>query len=80
MAMKKKPRATGKSAAKPRASRKKSNLERLEAGGVVDPKHLTAREAKLIEKMSASEVNALLRLRKKRGAASRHEVRPNIVV
>jgi hypothetical protein len=57
-----------------------TNVERLEAAGVIDPGHLTTEEAQIIEGMSEQEVQTLIDLRNRLGGASRHEVRPNVII
>lgn len=62
-----------------RKTTKVSNVQRLERAGLVAPGALTAKEMALVEKMTSSEVNFVLRLRKKLGPAKkgRHGAKPN---
>ncbi|MFN7975368.1 MAG: hypothetical protein U0166_23945 [Acidobacteriota bacterium] len=58
----------------------KSKVARLKAAKIVDPKDLSDDEKQVLEGLSDEEVDALVKLRKKCGKASRHEARPNVIV
>jgi len=62
--------------------KKSSNVERLESIGVLVSEQYTDEDKKTIEKLSAAEVDVLIKMRKKRGAApeGKHHLRPNIFV
>jgi hypothetical protein len=67
---------------KAKAAKKTSNLERLESAGVVVSEQFTDEDKKTVERLSAVEVSALIKLRKKHGAApeGKHHLRPNVFV
>lgn len=67
---------------KPKPKKKTSNVERLEAAGVLVSEQYTDEDKKTVEKLSGAEVSALIKMRKKRGAApeGKHHLRPNIFV
>jgi hypothetical protein len=71
-----------KSKSKPKSKKKVSNVERLESAGVLVSEQFTDGDKKTVEKLSATEVGALIKLRKKRGSApeGKHHLRPNIFV
>jgi hypothetical protein len=60
----------------------KSNMDRLEEAGVIMSAEYTDGDKKMVEKFSAAEVSALVKMRKKRGAApaGKHHLRPNVFV
>jgi hypothetical protein len=70
------------SKAKPKAKKKASNVDRLEGAGVLVSEQFTDDDKKTVEKLSASEVAVLIKMRKKRGSApeGKHHLRPNIFV
>jgi hypothetical protein len=61
-----------------------TNLDRLVAADVIPQENVADHDAKVINKLSAAEVNTLIKLRKKLGAASAHTTgggtRPNFPV
>lgn len=59
-----------------------SNLDRLEAAGIIRQEHFSDHDKKLLEGISDEEVEVLIRLRKKLGDVpeGREHIRPNIVV
>jgi hypothetical protein len=63
-------------------TKKASNMERLHAAGVVVTEQFSEDDKKMVEKLSETEVSALISLRKKRGAApeGKHHLRPNAFV
>jgi hypothetical protein len=67
---------------KSKAKKKTSNVERLESVGVLVSEQYTDEDKKTIEKLSAAEVDVLIKMRKKRGAApeGKHHLRPNVFV
>lgn len=67
---------------KSKPKKKSSNVERLETAGVLVSEQFTADDKKTVEKLSETEVTALIKLRKKRGSApeGKHHLRPNIFV
>ncbi len=67
-------------ATKRKPAKKPTHFERLRDAGVLEERHFTEEEKKVINKMSRPEVNTLIRMRQKRGPApqGRHEVRPNV--
>ena len=69
-----------KSKHKPR--KKASNIDRLESAGVLVSEQYTDDDKRTVEKLSETEVTALIKLRKKRGAApeGKHHLRPNVFV
>jgi hypothetical protein len=69
-------------ATKSKAKKKVSNVERLHAAGVIVSDQFSEDEKKSVEKLTAVEVSALIKLRKKRGAApeGKHHLRPNAFV
>jgi hypothetical protein len=72
-------------AAKSKAKSKKkkaSNVERLHTAGVIASEEFSEDDKKMVEKLSETEVVALISLRKKRGAApeGKHHLRPNAFV
>lgn len=70
-----------KTKSKPK-TKKSANMDRLESAGVLVSRQFTDEDKKTVEKLSASEVSALIKLRKKRGSApeGKHHLRPNIFV
>ena len=68
--------------AKSKSKKKSSNVERLETAGVLVSEQFTDDDKKTVEKLSETEVTALIKLRKKRGSApeGKHHLRPNIFV
>jgi hypothetical protein len=67
---------------KSKPKKKSSNVERLETAGVLVSEQFTDDDKKTVEKLSETEVTALIKLRKKRGSApeGKHHLRPNIFV
>jgi hypothetical protein len=67
---------------KSKSKKKSSNVERLETAGVLVSEQFTDDDKKTVEKLSETEVTALIKLRKKRGSApeGKHHLRPNIFV
>lgn len=49
---------------------KKTNIDRLTAAGVIHPDHVAKHNHKVINKLSTTEVNTLIKLRSKLGALS----------
>jgi hypothetical protein len=68
--------------AKSKSKKKSSNVERLETAGVLVSEQFTDDDKKTVEKLSETEVTALIKLRKKRGSApeGKHHLRPNVFV
>ena len=68
--------------AKSKSKKKSSNVERLETAGVLVSEQFTDDDKKTVEKLSETEVTALIKLRKKRGSApeGKHHLRPNFFV
>jgi hypothetical protein len=66
-------------ATKRKTVKKPTHFERLRNAGVLEAKHFTDEEKKVINRLSRSEVDMLIRMRRKRGPApkGREEVRPN---
>ncbi len=64
------------------ATKKKSNMDKLEEAGVIVSEQFTDGDKKTVEKLSVTEVSALIKMRKKRGAApeGKHHLRPNLFV
>jgi hypothetical protein len=58
-----------KKAAKKKAAPKKSNLERLMAADVISAENAGEHDAATLNKLSSAEVNSLIKIRKKMGAA-----------
>jgi hypothetical protein len=72
-----------KKAVKKKSAPKASNLERLTAAGVISQESIADHDQAVIDKLSASEVNTLIKLRKKMGdapLATKASVRPNFPV
>jgi hypothetical protein len=67
---------------KSKSKKKSSNVERLETAGVLVSEQFTDDDKKTVERLSETEVTALIKLRKKRGSApeGKHHLRPNIFV
>jgi hypothetical protein len=67
---------------KPKPKKKTSNVDRLETAGVLVSEQYTDEDKKTVEKLSAAEVDVLIKMRKKRGAApeGKHHLRPNVFV
>ena len=67
---------------KSKAKKKTSNVERLESAGVLVSEQYTDEDKKTVEKLTATEVTVLIKMRKKRGAApeGKHHLRPNVFV
>jgi len=63
-------------------AKKVSNVERLHAAGVIVSDQFSEDEKKSVERLTAVEVSALIKLRKKHGAApeGKHHLRPNAFV
>jgi hypothetical protein len=68
--------------AKSKSKKKSSNVERLETAGVLVSEQFTDDDKKTVERLSETEVTALIKLRKKRGSApeGKHHLRPNVFV
>lgn len=68
--------------AKSKSKKKSSNVERLESAGVLISEQFTDGDKKTVERLTASEVTVLIKMRKKRGAApeGKHHLRPNVFV
>lgn len=62
--------AAKKAPARKKAAPKKTNIERLTAGGVILPHNVDKHNHKVINKLSNTEVNTLIKLRTKLGALS----------
>ncbi len=60
----------------------KTNLERLEEAGILKQEHFSDQDKKHIESISTEEVEVLIKLRKKMGAAptGKDHMRPNFPV
>lgn len=72
-----------KKAVKKKSAPRVSNLERLTAAGVISQESIADHDQAVIDKLSASEVNTLIKLRKKMGdapLATKASVRPNFPV
>jgi hypothetical protein len=71
-----------RSKSKPKPKKKASNIDRLESAGVLVSEQYTDDDKRTVEKLSETEVTALIKLRKKRGAApeGKHHLRPNVFV
>jgi hypothetical protein len=67
---------------KSKAKKKTSNVERLESAGVLVSEQYTDEDKKTVEKLTATEISVLIKMRKKRGAApeGQHHLRPNVFV
>jgi hypothetical protein len=67
---------------KSKSKKKSSNVERLETAGVLVSEQFTDDDKNTVEKLSETEVTALIKLRKKRGSApeGKHHLRPNVFV
>lgn len=65
-----------------KAAPKKTNIEKLTAAGVIHPDHVEKHNHKVINKLSTTEVNTLIKLRSKLGplAASDEALSPNFPV
>jgi hypothetical protein len=64
---------------KRKTAKKQTHFERLRDAGLLEEKHFTEREKKVVNRMSRQEVNMLIRMRRKRGPApkGREKIRPN---
>lgn len=72
-----------KKAVKKKSAPKATNIERLTAAGVISQEDLAAHDQTVINKLSASEVDTLIKLRKKMGdapLATKASTRPNFPV
>ncbi|MEG9438302.1 hypothetical protein JAO29_19305 [Edaphobacter sp. HDX4] len=72
-----------KKAVKKKSAPKVSNIERLTAAGVIPQENVADHDHAVINKLSASEVSTLIKLRKKMGdapLATRASARPNFPV
>lgn len=72
-----------KKAVKKKSGSKISNIERLTAAGVIAQENVADHDHAVINKLSASEVSTLIKLRKKMGDApltTKAGVRPNFPV
>jgi hypothetical protein len=67
---------------KSKSKKKSSNVERLETAGVLVAEQFTDDDKNTVEKLSETEVTALIKLRKKQGSApeGKHHLRPNVFV
>jgi hypothetical protein len=67
---------------KSKAKKKASNVDRLESAGVLVAEQYTDEDKKTVERLTATEVTVLIKMRKKRGAApeGKHHLRPNVFV
>ena len=73
--------AMKKKAVKKKSAPKTSNIDRLTAAGVISQENVADHDHAVINKLSASEVNSLIKLRKKLGDASiKTGARPNFPV
>lgn len=69
--------------AKKKSAPKLTNIERLTAAGVIPAENVQDHDHKIINKLSAAEVNTLIKLRKKMGEAplaTMATTRPNFPV
>ena len=59
-----------------------SKLQRLEEAGILERKHFTPEEIKLVATITDEEIDVLVRLRQKLGAPAqdKQHIRPNIFV
>lgn len=72
-----------KKAVKKKSAPKATNIERLTAAGVIPQENLADHDHAVINKLSASEVDTLIKLRKKMGdapLATKASARPNFPV
>jgi len=72
-----------KKSAKKKSAPKVSNIERLTAAGVIPQENIGEHDQAVINKLSAAEVNTLIKLRKKLGDApldTKAGARPNFPV
>ncbi len=71
-----------KSKSKSKPKKKSSNVDRLETAGILVAEQFTDDDKKTVERLTASEVTVLIKMRKKRGAApeGKHHLRPNVFV
>jgi len=60
----------------------KSKLQRLEEAGILERRHFSDVEMKMLDNITDEEIDVLIRLRKKMGAApeGKEKIRPNIIV
>jgi hypothetical protein len=60
----------------------KTNVERLEEAGILKQEHFSEHDKKQIESISPEEIDVLIKLRKKLGAApeGKDHMRPNFPV
>lgn len=67
---------------KSKTKKKSSNVDRLETAGILVAEQFTDDDKKTVERLTASEVTVLIKMRKKRGAApeGKHHLRPNVFV
>lgn len=76
-------KSPAKKAVKKKSTPRVSNLERLTAAGVIPQENVADHDQAVINKLSAAEVNTLIKLRKKLGDApldSKAGARPNFPV
>ncbi|HEX2918830.1 MAG TPA: aroma-sacti cluster domain-containing protein [Edaphobacter sp.] len=76
-------KAPAKKAVKKKSAPKVSNIERLTAAGVIPQENVADHDQAVINKLSAAEVNTLIKLRKKLGDApltTKAGARPNFPV
>jgi len=61
---------------------KQTNMQRLEAAGILNAKHFSPADTKVIETITSEEVDVLIRLGKRMGptAAGAEVMRPNFPV
>ncbi len=59
-----------------------SKLEKLETAGILERRHFSEEELKLVDDISEEEIEVLIRLRQKMGAApdDKPHIRPNIAL
>lgn len=76
-------KAPAKKAVKKKSTPRVSNIERLTAAGVIPQENVADHDQSVINKLSAAEVNTLIKLRKKLGDApldTKAGARPNFPV
>lgn len=76
-------KAPAKKAVKKKSTPRVSNIERLTAAGVIPQENVADHDLSVINKLSAAEVNTLIKLRKKLGDApldTKAGARPNFPV
>ena len=60
----------------------KSKIDQLEDAGILERRHFSPEEMKLVDSITTEEIEVLIRLRKKMGGTEegKHHIRPNIIV